>query len=269
MVSKVKALVIVGYGLNCEAETSYALQRAGAEVRQMHLNDLIADKEQLTKSHLLAFIGGFSFGDHIAGGRVFANRVKRTLRDSLKEFIENHGLIIGICNGFQTMVKMGLLPGFDNDYETQRITLAANDSGVFRNAWVRLKAVPESRCVFTKGIDYLDVPIRHGEGKLFVKDEQYLKRLVAQGQVVFRYAHPRTGEPTMEFPHNPNGSLDAVAGICDPSGRIFGLMPHPEAFNSPYNHPHWLRQKLEGTVPEIGAGLRIFENGVDYIKGCL
>lgn len=269
MVSKVKALVIVGYGLNCEAETSHALEKAGAEVSRVHLNDLIEDKSRLAESHLLAFIGGFSFGDHIAGGRVFANRVKRSLRDAIMEFVERGGLIIGICNGFQTMVKMGLLPGFDNDYDTQRLTLTANDSSVFRNDWVRLKADPDSKCVFTQGVEYLDVPIRHGEGKLYIREDSYLDKLKSQGQVVFRYAHPETGEPTMDFPHNPNGSIDAIAAICDPTGRIFGLMPHPEAFSSPYNHPQWQRQKLEGTLPETGAGLQIFRNGVDYLNRSL
>jgi phosphoribosylformylglycinamidine synthase len=263
---KVKALVITGYGLNCEAETSHAIERAGAEVRQVHLNDLIAGEDGLENYQLLAMIGGFSFGDHISGGQVFANRMKSLLRDSLRAFIKDGKLIIGLCNGFQIMVKIGLLPGFDGDYEMQHVTLAANDSGVFRNAWVKLEADPASPCVFTPGIDTLEVPIRHGEGKFFVKDDSVLDRLKKQGQVVFRYAHPEKDEPTMEFPHNPNGSLDAVAGICDPTGRIFGMMPHPEAFNSPYNHPHWLRNKLAGTLPAQGAGLKIFQNAIEYLE---
>jgi phosphoribosylformylglycinamidine synthase I len=264
--AKVKALVIVGYGLNCEAETSHALTLAGAEVEQIHLNDLIGDKKRLEAFHLLAFIGGFAYGDHIAGGKVLANRLQSSMSGELKNFIQEGKLIIGICNGFQTLVKLGLLPGLDGDYETQQVTLTHNDSGVFRNAWIRLKTDPETKCVFTRGVDDLEVPIRHGEGKLLVRNDRVLEQLKSEGQVVFRYAHPRTGEVTMEFPHNPNGSVDAIAGLCDPTGRVFGLMPHPEAYSSPYNHPLWLRQKLNGSLPAEGAGLKIFKNGVAFLK---
>jgi phosphoribosylformylglycinamidine synthase len=263
---KVKGLVITGFGLNCEAETRYVLQRAGADVEQVHLNDLVAGMVQLEHFHLLAFIGGFTFGDHISAGQVFANRVKRRLMEPMMEFIDCGKLVIGICNGFQTLTKMGLLPGFDGDYVSQRVTLWANDCGHFRNAWVRLKTDENTRCVFTRGIENLEVPIRHGEGKFMVEDRSVLERLKVEGQVVFRYADPETGLPTMDYPHNPNGSLDAIAGICDPTGRIFGMMPHPEAFHSAYNHPHWLRQKIEGRLPKEGAGMRIFRNAVDYLE---
>jgi phosphoribosylformylglycinamidine synthase len=266
---KVKGLVITGFGLNCEAETYYVLERAGAEVEQVHLNDLIAGKRKLNEYHLVAFIGGFAFGDHISAGQVFANRFKCHLMDELRAFIAEGKLVIGICNGFQTLAKMGLLPGFNGDYETQSVTLGANDSGTFRDAWIRLKADPGTKCVFTRGIDEIELPIRHGEGKFMVKDESVLDRLRSQGQIVFRYIDPGTGSPTMVYPHNPNGSVDAVAGICDPSGRVFGLMPHPEAFHSPYNHPHWLRQKLDGRLPSEGAGMKIFKNAVEYLKESL
>ncbi len=266
MMARIKALVIVGYGLNCEAETSHALRLAGADVDQVHLNDLIAGKRTLKEFRLLALIGGFSFGDHISAGKVFANRLTQRLKGQLKEFISSGNLIIGICNGFQTLVKTGLLPGCDNDYSTQKVTLGQNDSGVFRNDWVLVKADPSSHCVFSKGIDYLEVPVRHGEGKFVVREEGMLDRLKSGGQVVLRYAHPDSKETTDEFPHNPNGSMDGVAGICDPTGRIFGLMPHPEAHLFPFNHPHWLRRKLKGILPEEGEGIRIFRNGVEYLE---
>ena len=262
----VRAILIVGYGLNCEAETRYALSLAGADVDLVHLGDLIAGRKSLDSYRLLVLIGGFAFGDHLSAGKVLANRLKFRLRDQLKAFIEREKLIIGICNGFQTITKVGLLPGFDGDYGTQHVTLTTNDSGVFRNAWIRLRAEERSRCVFTRGIDFLEVPIRHGEGKFCVRDRSVLDRLISEEQVAFRYADPETGEPTMAYPHNPNGSVHAIAGICDPTGRIFGMMPHPEAFTSPYNHPHWLRQKMEGKLSEEGAGLKIFRNAVEYLK---
>lgn len=264
--AKVKALVIVGYGLNCEAETCYAFERAGARADQVHLSDLIAKRRKLEEFHLLALIGGFSFGDHIAGGKVFANRFACKLREQISAFIAAGKLVIGICNGFQTLVKLGLLPGIDNDYETQRVTLGANECGVFRDAWVRVKVDEGSCCVFTKGIDAMDLPVRHGEGQFYVQEDSVLERMKRQGQIALRYAHPESGEPTQEFPHNPNGSVNAVAGICDPTGRIFGLMPHPEAYNSPFNHPQWPLWKLEGRLPEEGEGIRIFRNAVEYLE---
>jgi phosphoribosylformylglycinamidine synthase len=265
--AKVKALIITGYGLNCEAETRHVLELAGASVDEIHLSDLVAGKSNMEDYHFLAFIGGFSFGDHIAGGKAFANRLKCRLGDQLKRFVASDKLIIGICNGFQALVKLGLLPGFDGDYETQRLTIGHNESGVFRDGWILLKGDETSNCVFTKGIDYIELPVRHGEGNIQVQDKGVLERLKNEGQVVFRYAHPETGEPTMEHPHNPNGSVDAIAGICDPEGRIFGLMPHPEAFWSPYNHPHWIRKKMENGLPEEGGGMKVFRNAVAWLEG--
>ena len=264
---EVKALVITGYGLNCEAETSFALARAGAAVEQMHLNDLLDRRRSLAEFQLLVLIGGFSFGDHVSAGKVFANRLKYRLREELDGFVAEGKLILGICNGFQTLVKLGMLPGFDGDYRTQRVSLAANDSGVFRDAWVRLRAEPASPCVFTRGLELFDLPVRHGEGKFCAADERVLDRLEAEAQVALRYARPETGEPTEEYPHNPNGSARAVAGICDPTGRIFGLMPHPEGYLSPCNHPLWTRWKAEGRLPQEGAGLALFNNAVNYLKG--
>ena len=191
--ARARALVITGYGLNCEAETSHALRLAGADVHQVHLSDLIAGKKRLEDYQLLALIGGFAFGDHISAGKVFANRLKSRLRDPLETFIAGKGLVIGICNGFQTLAKLGLLPGLGGDYGTQVTTLATNDSGVFRNAWIRLKGNAKSPCVFSKGIETLEVPIRHGEGKFCLKDEDVLRRLESDGQIVFRYASPETG----------------------------------------------------------------------------
>jgi len=263
--SRVKALVITGYGLNCEAETAFALETAGAAVDQVHLNDIIAGDRSLADYRLIALIGGFSFGDHIAAGKAYANRLKYKLAGPLKEFIESGGLMIGICNGFQTMAKLGILPGIDGDFKTQRFTITRNDSGLFRNDWVRVRAEKRSPCVWTRGMADLDLPIRHGEGKFFLSDRALLDRMEEEGLLALRYVHPVTGDQTMDFPHNPNGSVRAVAGVCDPTGRIFGLMPHPEAYASPLNHPQWARQEIGGVLPAEGAGLKMFRNAVESL----
>jgi len=271
-VAEVRALVITGFGLNCEAETAHALERAGASAALVHLNDLLDPSPggpRLEDFHILVFVGGFSFGDHIGAGTVFANRLRHRLAEPLHRFIRSGRLVLGICNGFQVMVKLGLLPGFDGDYTARRVTLAWNDCGTFRDHWVHLRADPESPCIFTRGIERLYLPIRHGEGKLLTDSDATRRRLAEQRQVALQYVHPEDGRPTDAFPWNPNGSVDAIAGICDPTGRIFGLMPHPEAYHTPFNHPRWTRQKIEGTLPEEGQGMRIFRNAVAFAREAL
>ena len=261
---QVRALVITGFGLNCEAETTAAFDLCGAAAEQVHLNDLQAAPERLRDYHILAFIGGFSFGDHLGGGTAFASRVKHHLGAELERFIDDGKLIIGICNGFQTMARMGLVPAVDDQYLTVQAALAQNDQGVFRDDWVTLTANPQSPCVFTRGVERLQLPIRHGEGKFVVGDDALLQKLESGNQVVLRYADPETGRPATAFPANPNGSRNAIAGVCDRTGRVFALMPHPEAYLSPWNHPHWCRQKLQGTLPQEGSGVVFFRNAVAY-----
>ena len=260
---KVKALVITGFGLNCEKETTAAFEYVGAEVSMVHLNDLIAGKRSLKDFQILAFIGGFSFGDHLGAGTVFANRVHFRLHDELKEFIAAGKLIIGICNGFQTISRLGIVPALNGNYFVQQAALAHNDSGVFRDDWCVLRANPASPCVFTKGIEQIRLPLRHGEGK-FVADAATLKQIEAKNLVAFRYANA-DGSLATEFPANPNGSLNSIAGICDETGRVFGLMPHPEAFLSPYNSPTWTADQLKGDLPKEGDGVVIFRNAVEYL----
>ena len=261
--SKVKALVITGFGLNCEKETTAAFEYVGAEVSMVHLNDLIAGKRSLKEFQILAFIGGFSFGDHLGAGTVFANRVHFRLHDELKEFIAAGKLIIGICNGFQTISRLGIVPALNGNYFVQQAALAHNDSGVFRDDWCVLRANQSSPCVFTKGIELIRLPLRHGEGK-FVADADTLKQIEAKNLVAFRYANS-DGSLATEFPANPNGSLNSIAGICDETGRVFGLMPHPEAFLSPYNSPTWTADQLKGDLPKEGDGVAIFRNAVEYL----
>jgi phosphoribosylformylglycinamidine synthase len=164
------------------------------------------------------------------------------------------------------MADYGLLPGFDGYYEDQSTSLAPNDSGIFEDRWVHLKASPDTRCIFTKDIGTIQLPIRHGEGKFTAMNRETLVRLSKDKQIALRYVDPATGSPTQDYPLNPNGSVDAIAGICDPTGRVFGLMPHPEAYSSPYNHPNWIRQRLHGELPKEGLGLQLFRNAVEYIQ---
>lgn len=260
----VRVLILTGLGLNCEAETAAAFSMVGASPEQVHLLDIMdrRDDRKLSDYDVLAFVGGFAFGDHLGAGFVFANKIRWRLYDELVKFIRNGGLAFGVCNGFQTMVRLGMLPGFDGDYRTPRATLAPNDRLGYRDAWVKLIADPESPCVWTRGIDTIELPARHGEGKFLAADDDVLARLRDHHQIAVRYAGP-DGTPTEDWPWNPNGSPDGVAGICDPGGRLFGLMPHPDAYLYPFQHPDWTRQRYGGAIPEEGAGLAMFRNGVD------
>ncbi len=258
---KVKTLIMTGYGINCDYETQHAFQLAGSEAERIHLIDLIKKKVLMDDYHILAIPGGFSFGDDIASARVLSNKIKYNLSKEIHKFIEDKKLIIGICNGFQSLVKIGLLPGFDRNYNYQTVTLTFNDSGRFEDRWVYLKANPKAKCVFTMGIESMYLPIRHGEGKFITKNASILKKLHENNHVVFQYTDDRGN--LAGYPYNPNGSLDNIAGICDETGRIFGLMPHPEAFTHFTNHPRWTRMK---NIEEEGEGLQVFRNAVEYIE---
>jgi phosphoribosylformylglycinamidine synthase subunit PurQ / glutaminase len=267
----VKALVLTGYGLNCDHETAYALTLAGAEAHRVHINALIDGTVKLQDFQILVFGGGFSWGDDHGAGVVQAVRMKTNLGDKILAFIDAGNLVLGICNGFQTLVNLGLLPGFDRNYTKRSVALTFNDCGNFRDQWVTLKVVPASSCVFTAGMDTLELPVRHGEGK-FYAEEAVLHRLMDENQVVLQYALPGGSPAEGKFPFNPNGSVNDIAGICDPSGRIFGLMPHPEAFNHPTNHPDWPRirekqkRKREYTESVPTPGIRLFQNAVAFIR---
>lgn len=254
-----KVLVLTGYGINCDVETRHAFKIAGADADRVHISDLIDGTKKLSDYQILAFPGGFSFGDDIASGKVLANMLKYNLGDRIQEFIHEGKLIIGICNGFQSMVKMGLIPAFNSNYKKQEVTLTFNDSGRFEDRWVHLRGNPSSKCIFTKDIENIYLPVRHGEGK-FVADQAALSRLKKGGHIVFRYVDAEG--KSAGYPCNPNGSIENIAGICDETGRVFGMMPHPEAFQHRTNHPAWTRKEL----PEEGAGVAIFRNAVNYVK---
>lgn len=275
--TQIKALVLTGYGLNCDYETDFSLKRAGADSRRVHINELITGGKhgtgtRLRDYHILVFGGGFSWADDHGAGVLMAAKMKHHLGDELKAFIENGNLILGICNGFQALVNLGLLPGFGGEYRQRNVALTYNDSGNFIDTWVRLTVNPESPCVFTGGMSGLELPVRHGEGKFYASPNT-IEQLFFNQQVVLQYANRNGKAADGVWPLNPNGSLRDIAGICDPTGRIFGLMPHPEAFNHFTNHPDWTRMKEalarqgKKDVPLEGEGIRIFRNAVDYIRG--
>jgi phosphoribosylformylglycinamidine synthase subunit PurQ / glutaminase len=271
--SKTRALVLTGYGLNCDHETAYAFNSAGALSERVHINSLIKGDVSLDNFNIMAFVGGFSWGDDHGAGVIQAVRMKTNLGDKILEFIEAGKLVIGICNGFQTIVNLGLLPGFGNNYTNRCVALTYNDCGKFRNDWVHLKVNINSPCIFTRDLIHMELPVRHGEGK-FLADEAILRQLSDQSMSVLQYALPDGNTASGKFPFNPNGSLNDIAGICDPTGKIFGLMPHPEAFIHPTNHPDWTRYhqiaKRNGkSIYKCGMpplGLKIFENAVTYFK---
>jgi phosphoribosylformylglycinamidine synthase len=269
--ASVKTLVLAGYGLNCDHETAYAFELAGAMAHRVHINSLIDGSVKLEDYQIMAFVGGFSWADDHGAGVIQAVRMKTNIGDKILEFIARGNLIIGICNGFQAVVNLGLLPGFDHDYQTRSLALTYNDCGNFRNDWVTLNINLNSACIFTRGLDHIELPVRHGEGKFF-SDPSGLDRLIKNDQVVLRYALPDGRPAEGQFPFNPNGSLYDIAGICDPSGRIFGLMPHPEAYNHFTNHPDWtrrrerLKRRKMSIDPGPAVGVRIFQNAVDFVR---
>jgi phosphoribosylformylglycinamidine (FGAM) synthase-like amidotransferase family enzyme len=266
--AEVRVLIPTGYGLNCEAETAAAFGLLGARVELCHVGDLLAAPERLHEFDVLALIGGFSFGDHVASGRVFANRLRFRLGDGLARFVGERGLVIGICNGFQVLVKLGLLPGPLRQHDDandrlapQRASVIVNERIGYHDGWVRVASEPRSPCVWLKDIAMLQCPARHGEGRLVFADEALEAELAAAGQICLRYVDAH-GQPTQAWPDNPNGSPGGAAALCDESGRVFGLMPHPEAFLYAENHPHWLAQRRAGQLQPFGAGLHIFANGL-------
>ncbi|MFC1867730.1 phosphoribosylformylglycinamidine synthase subunit PurQ [Thermodesulfobacteriota bacterium] len=275
----VRALVLTGYGLNCDYETDYSLKAGGAESHRVHINELIRGgksgiETQLSHYHILVFGGGFSWADDHGAGVILASKLKFNIGEQIYRFIRDGKLIIGICNGFQSLVNLGLLPGFDLDYKERRVALTGNNSGNFIDTWVNLKINPESNCVFTKGLSKMELPVRHGEGNFFASHSD-IDLLFKNHQVVMQYADENGDRAKGNWPSNPNGSLKDIAGICDPTGRIFGLMPHPEAFHDMTNHPDWTRRKetlfREGKRIEDreGDGIRIFRNAVEYVEGAI
>ena len=253
--SQVRALVIRAPGTNCDNETAFAFRQAGAVAELVHVNRLISRGCRLADYQMMVIPGGFTYGDDISGGKVLANELKLKLGEDIARFIETGGLILGICNGFQVMVKAGILPGPEHDGAL--LTLTSNDSGRFECRWVHLAVNKESSCVFTSGIDSMYLPVAHGEGKVVAAPE-----VLSSLNVPLYYADSH-GNMATDYPDNPNGSVNGIAGICDATGRVFALMPHPERHIRGDQHPQWT---LCG-ARKYGDGFPIFQNAVRWAKG--
>ncbi len=268
---KIKTLILRTAGTNCDMETAYAFQQAGSDVDRVHINELIRKKSLLSGYQILAIPGGFTYGDDIASGKILANELKFKLRDQITRFIDAGKPVIGICNGFQVLVKMGFLPDTGEDRGGRiEATLSLNDSGRFEDRWIHLKSAKikdqKSKCIWTRDIpEVMYMPIAHAEGKFIPKDEKSLNILKSSGQVVFRYAD--SNGASAGYPDNPNGSVDDIAGVCDPSGRVMGMMPHPERHAIYLQHPNWRR--FPDRIKEMGTGIRLFENGVKFAQNQL
>ena len=270
MSKKVKAIIISGNGTNCEIETQHACLLAGADAADVvHISALIYGEVRLDDYHFLNLPGGFLDGDDLGAAKAAANRIAHTRIKNSQEplftqfvkFVNDGKLILGVCNGFQLLVKLGFLPAINDEYR-QSVTLTFNDSGKFEDRWVYLKVNKASPCIFTKGLEGVYLPIRHGEGKFIASNNELLQQMTKQNLVVLNYSDADYSSATIEYPLNPNGSVQGIAGICNPSGRIFGLMPHPEGYLHFTNHPRWTRESL----PTDGMGLAFFKNAINFIR---
>lgn len=259
-------IILRAPGTNCDRETALAFERAGARTEIVHVNRLLEEPGVLQRFQVLCIPGGFSYGDDIAAGRILAVQLSHHLAEPILRFRDDDKLILGICNGFQTLIKAGVLAmGEDGP----AATLTWNDSGRFEDRWVALRT-EGSKCVFLRGIRHMVLPVAHAEGKFVPRDEQALGKMEQEGELVLRYApedRSVDGPPAAEtppgplaYPANPNGSVADVAGACDATGRVFGLMPHPERHLDPQHHPRWTR----GEAAVAGDGLPVFLNAVSY-----
>jgi len=276
----VKAIVLRAAGINCDMETEYALELAGAAAERVHINRIIEDKAMLDDFQIIVFPGGFSYGDDVAAGKILANQVMHHLSESVRRFIDDGKLVLGICNGFQVLVKAGILPvegtglappqgqatgTSPRDREDteksdgQSVTITYNDSGKFEDRWVYLAAESE-RCVFIDAGRQIYLPVAHAEGKVVTKDEATLDELKSEGRVAFKYVDENGKEGG--FPINPNGSTESIAGLTDATGRVLGLMPHPERFVRATQHPRWTRRGKDAEAD----GMMIFDNAVKYVR---
>lgn len=262
---RVRVCIITGFGINTDLEMAHAFELVGAQATRIHLNDLIKSPSQLAKFSVFVFPGGFSFGDHIGSGAMMAAIVRRTLRTCLVKFIERGGLVLGVCNGFQVLVRLGLVPGIVP--WKQSVALVHNDSGRYEDRWVEVKFDAISPCVWTRNLDMLSLPVRHGEGKL-VASLDSIGEIEAAHLGVARYAkrgeNGNFDQDTVPYPANPNGSLNNFAGLCDPSGQVLGLMPHPEAFLYRYHHPSWRNIEMQQQADLNDGALQLFRNAVNY-----
>lgn len=257
--AEVRAIVMRAAGINCDMETEYALELAGAKAERVHINRIIESKTLLDEYQIMVFPGGFSYGDDVAAGKILANQVVHHLSEPIARFIGAGKLVLGICNGFQVLVKAGVLPGGDSAMRQEQVTITNNDSGKFEDRWVYLSPQTD-RCIFIEPGRRIYLPVAHAEGKVVTKDAAVLEALRSEGRIAFKYVDQDGREG--DYPVNPNGSVDSIAALTDATGRILGLMPHPERFVRRTQHPRWSRMK-DGRG---GDGMTIFNNAVRYAR---
>jgi len=256
--AEIRAIVLRAAGINTDLETQYALELAGARADRVHVNRVIEDKRLLDQYQILIFPGGFSYGDDVAAGKIMANQIVHHLAEPVRQFIDDGKLVLGICNGFQVLVKAGILPGGNGGFRQEDVTITCNDSGKYEDRWVYL-APQTDRCVFIDPPERLCVPVAHGEGKIVPRNDEVLHRLKSEGCIAFKYVDENGEEGP--YPINPNGSVEAIAGLTDSTGRVLGLMPHPERYVRRTQHPHWSR-----LGPDLDPdGIKLFRNAVRYV----
>ncbi len=265
--AKPSVLVLTGYGINCDEETKYAFELSGGEAKIIHINDIIEKPDLLNTFQIFSFPGGFSYGDDTGSGKALASRIKNNLKDEFMAFMQKDVLILGICNGFQVMVNLGIVPGISG-FGKADVSLEHNIQNRYECRWIDLKVTVESNCVFTKGMERLHVPVAHGEGNFYIAAD-LLTTLKENNQIAFQYIKPDGSKANGEFPFNPNGAVSDIAAISDKTGRFMGIMPHPERNILFTQRDDWtlekerlLRAGIE--LPEFSEGLQIFKNAVEY-----
>jgi phosphoribosylformylglycinamidine synthase len=263
-----KAIIMSGYGINSEMETQEVLKRAGMKSDIVHINDLIDKRKKLKNYRLIVFPGGFSYGDDTGAGNAYANRVRNNIFDDVKEFLDGDNLVLGICNGFQILANLGLVPAFTKEYKRE-VALMPNKSGVFQCRFVTLK--PVAKNFWTNGIERIYCPVSHGEGNFYC-EKHVLDKIKEKNMITFRYVKEDLSPAHEEFPFNPNGALEDIAGITSENGKVLGMMPHPERameFTNLYNWPN-LKEKMlrDGAqLPVESMNMQMFRNVVEYFKG--
>jgi len=266
---KPKVIVLTGHGVNSEEETAYGFNLAGAEAEIVHINDLIDHKKSLADYQIMAFPGGFAHADDTGSGNAYANKMKSNIWDDVLKFLTEDKLVIGICNGCQIMANLGLVPALDGKYGERSLALMHNATAHYECRWIDMQTVSK-KCVWTKGIETLHCPVSHGEGRFFA-EQKTLDALIANDQIVLKYVKPDGSPANGEMPFNPNGAVMDIAAVCDPTGRVLGIMPHPERNWIIYNQNDWTLLKEQAlragkTLDEKGPGMQIFENAVNYFS---
>lgn len=268
--AKPHTLVLTGYGINCEEETAFAFEKTGACTRIIHINDLIENRKILDDFQILMFPGGFSYGDDTGSGKALANRIKNNLIDEIRKFMERDTLMLGVCNGFQVLANLGVVPALNGFTGSAGVSLEHNRTFRYQCRWIDVAVDPKSPSVFTRGIESMHIPVAHGEGNFYAPPE-VLAEMEENHMAVMKYIKPDGAPASQEFPYNPNGASNDIAAICSANGRIMGMMPHPERgmFFTQRNDWTYLKEKLsrEGKeIPEYSDGIRVFQNAVEYFK---